>query len=258
MLNIKDKLYIATFQINAIEVISKYGVGIEFNHTCISEHLDPENRKNLLSEIKRDIAASCAGRATLHGPFTEIHPAAIDYRARQMAKERLNEAFEVCRSLNVKRMIVHTGWIPFVYFKEWQSEKAAEFWQDFMADKPDDFNIYVENVMEDEPYMMADFISEITDRRIKICLDIGHANAMTQRDISVETWIEVLGPHIGHFHLHNNDGNRDTHGDFESGTLDMVSIFDTIENFCSPDTTFTIEARDCEKCMQWLQHHQYI
>ncbi|MFR8854973.1 MAG: hypothetical protein ACLVHQ_08755 [Oscillospiraceae bacterium] len=92
-------------------------------------------------------------------------------------------------------MVVHNGWLPFIYFKEWQSENGALFWQDFMADKPEDFSIYIENVLEDEPYMMKDMMSRITDDRIKICLDTGHANAMTSEDISVEKWIEVLSLH---------------------------------------------------------------
>lgn len=264
MLNIKDRLYIATFQINALEVAARYGVGIEFNQTCISKDLDAENRSRLLQEMTACLTAAGAAkgagaaRATLHGPFTEIHPAAIDYRFRDLAKQRLNQAFEICKSLSVNRMIVHSGWVPFIYFKEWQAKRGAEFWQDFMADKPENFYIYVENVMEDEPYMMADFMSNVTDSRIRLCLDIGHANASTSKDIPVERWIETLGPHIGHFHLHNNDGTGDAHGDFESGSMDMVSIFNTIEKYCGADVTFTIEARKCAECMEWLKLHRYI
>ncbi len=258
MFNIKDRLYIATFQNKAVETAARYGVGLEYNHTCISESLDPKNRPLLLAEMRRDFEASGSGRALLHGPFTEIYPAAIDYRARQMAKKRLNESFDVCRDLGVKNMVVHNGWLPFIYFKEWQSENGALFWQDFMADKPEDFSRYIENVLEDEPYMMKDMMSRITDDRIKICLDTGHANAMTSEDISVEKWIEVLSPYIGHFHLHNNYGDKDSHNDFDSGSLDMTSVLTAIENCCPPNVTFTIEAFECLSCMEWLSLRGYI
>lgn len=145
-----------------------------------------------------------------------------------------------------------------MYFKEWQSENGALFWQDFMADKPEDFSIYIENVLEDEPYMMKDMMSRITDDRIKICLDTGHANAMTSEDISVEKWIEVLSPYIGHFHLHNNYGDKDSHNDFDSGSLDMTSVLTAIENCCPPNVTFTIEAFECLSCMEWLSLRGYI
>ena len=258
MLNIKNRLYIATFQKDAIETAAEYGVGIEYNHTCISESLDPSNRENLLSEMRQDFIKSGTLRAFLHGPFTEIYPTGIDRRARIMAKSRLEEAYEVCSSIGVKDMIVHNGWLPFIYFKEWHAEKGADFWQEFMANKPENFNIYIENVLEDEPYMLLDMMKKISDNRIKLCLDTGHANAMTQKNISVETWIKTLSPYIGHFHLHNNYGDKDSHGSFESGSMNMISIFDTIENYCNSNVTFTIEAFECLECLKWLSKYGYI
>ncbi len=258
MQSLKEQLYIATFQDNAIEVASDYGVGLEINHTCISNSLDPENRDNLIAQIRADIAKSNTDNALLHGPFTELYPAAIDYRSRLMAKERLEEAFKVCQAINVNKMIVHTGWLPFIYFKGWQAEKGAQFWQNFMADKPNDFSIYIENVLEDEPYMLKDMMEQISDSRIKLCLDIGHANAMTSPDILVEEWIQVLSHYIGHFHLHNNDGTADSHGPFGEGSMNMNSIFNTIQKYCKQNVTFTVEARNCLSCMEWLTEHKYI
>ena len=258
MLDFRNKLYVATFQNRAIEVAKEYGLGIEYNHTCISESLDPIHRDKLLAAMKKDFDEVGYESAVMHGPFTEIIPAGIDHRARAAGRSRLEEAFEVCQALGVKSMVVHNGWIPFMYFKEWQSEKGAEFWEAFMKDKPSDFTIHIENVLEDEPYMMRDMMKNISDPRIKICLDVGHANATTPKDIPVETWIEVLGPYIGHFHLHNNDGTGDSHGDFENGSMNMKSIFEAIEKHCSSNVTFTIEARDCGSCAKWLKENGYI
>ncbi len=258
MLNLKDKLYISTFQENALETAKSYGLGIEFNHTCISQALDEVNIKETITSMQSDFNFVGYKNAIVHGPFTEIHPAAIDHRARQMAKERLNETFTVCQVLGVNRMVVHTGWMPFIYFKEWQAENSATFWQDFMSDKPSDFNIYIENVLEDEPFMISDMMRRIQDRRIKLCLDTGHANAMTQKNISVEMWIKELAPYISHFHLHNNYGDNDEHGSFESGSMNMISIFNTIESHCTNDVTFTIEARNCLSCAKWIKNNGYL
>lgn len=257
----KNRLFIATFSEDALNVAKDFGVGLEINHTCISEELDPSNRRNLLAQIRKDIAAAGVSDSSglfLHGPFTEIHPAAIDYRARQMAMERLNEAYEVAAALGINRMVVHTGWIPFIYFKSWQAEKGAEFWQKFMSDKPSDFHIYVENVLDDEPYMLLDMMKRIDNPSIKLCLDTGHANATTSPELPVEKWIEVLGSHIGHFHLHNNDGTGDSHNAFDCGSMDMNSIFSAIDAFCDADVTLTIEARDARSCLEWLKRSDYI
>ena len=255
MRKIKDRLYIATFSEDAIGQARKYGVGLEINHTCISEELDPERRKDLLSQIRKDAveaAVTDTSSLLLHGPFTEIHPAGIDYRAREFAMERLEQAYEVVSELGIKKMIVHTGWLPFIYFKEWQAEKSAIFWEKFMAGKPADFTVCVENVLEDEPFMLLDMMKRIEDPRIKLCIDVGHANAMTQDGVSVEKWIETLAPYIGHFHLHNNDGTGDSHGAFDKGSMDMEWILKLIDDFCNPDVTLTIEARDAASCLEWL------
>ncbi|MBQ4650424.1 MAG: sugar phosphate isomerase/epimerase [Firmicutes bacterium] len=255
-MDFRKRLYAATFSDNYTEAIRDFGCGMEINHTCISELLD--DVPGLITNITADIEKTGADRLILHGPFTEIHPAAIDYRARDLGMVRLNEAYKVCEYFAIKKMVVHTGWMPFIYFKSWQAEKGASFWQKFMADKPGDFTICVENVLEDEPYMMLDMMKQISDPRIKVCLDIGHAHAMTSADIPVKKWIEVLGPYISHFHLHNNNGSGDDHRPFDEGTMDMVNILKTIDNYCPEDATLTIEARQCLPCLQWLTEKEYI
>lgn len=203
-------------------------------------------------------AKAGAGRIIVHGPFTEIYPAAIDYRALEFGRRRLEEAFQVCQSIGAEGMVVHSGYVPFIYFKEWQAEKSALFWQDFMADKPADFRIFVENVLEDEPYMIANMMKQISDPRIRLCLDVGHAAAAGKGMIPIEEWIQVLGPYLGHFHLHNNYGDRDSHSAFGDGTMDFHRIFSAIETCCGDDVTFTIESRDCTGSVRWLVENGYL
>ena len=75
----QNQLFIATFSNDAVQLARAYGIGLELNHTCISEMLDLSNRDALLEEIRRDMDASGADtpkKLLLHGPFTEIYPAA--------------------------------------------------------------------------------------------------------------------------------------------------------------------------------------
>ena len=256
---LKDRLYVATFSANALEMIAEYSVGMEINHTCISNLLDsePRTREKLISNIRRDISKSSADRLILHGPFTEIHPVAIDDRVRELGMLRLNQAYEVCETFGIDKMIVHTGWLPFIYFKQYQAEKGAEFWKKFLEDKPETFEIAIENVLEDEPHMLLDIVKAIGDERAKLCLDIGHANAMTA-GLPVAEWIKLLGPHISHFHLHNNDGSGDSHSAFDEGSMDMEEILKLIDDCCDESVTMTVEARDAMPCFTWLERRGYI
>lgn len=248
----KDRIYIATFSENAIDVIKKYGLNIELNDLCISENLDEDKVQNTIAAMEQEISDSGARSAIAHGPFTEIIPASIDHRAVELGLKRLDEAYEACRRMGVSRMVAHTGFLPLIYFKEWNHDKSVWFWKKYMEDKPEDFTIYVENVFEDEPLMLKKLIEEIDDPRVKLCLDVGHANAATLPDYDILDWIRILGPHIGHFHLHNNDGAADSHGPVHEGAMDMEVVLSAIQAHCSPDVTMTIESRTCAESADWI------
>ena len=248
----KKRIHIATFSENAQNVIRRYGLNIELNDLCISESLDEENRPETIDRMREEIRASKAKSVIMHGPFTEIIPASIDHRAVELGLTRLEEAYEVCRDMGIHRMAVHSGYMPLLYFKEWHHEKSVFFWKKFMEHKPADFHIYIENVFEDEPVMMKKLIEDIGHPQVNLCLDIGHANAVTSEAYTVYDWIEILGEHIGHFHLHNNNGREDLHGSLTEGTMDMEKVLDCIDRCCCEDVTLTIESRSCEDSAVWI------
>ncbi len=257
MKSMKERIYIATFGENAIQVAKENQLNIEVNQTCISYLLDDDNFAKTMADIKKDIEESGSKELIFHGPFTEIHPAAIDHRIVEAGRKRLEEAYSMVKAFSCKKMVVHTGYIPFIYIKSWQVEKSLQFWQDFMKDKPEDFNIYVENVLEDEPYTLAQMMEAMDDSRIKLCLDVGHANAMT-KDVDIYEWVRVLGKYIGHFHIHNNYGDGDDHLTLGEGTIDYQRLFDLIQQCCYPGVTFTIESRQCQGSVDWLKEKGYI
>lgn len=248
----RDRIFVATFAEDAEVVIKECGVNIEFNHICISQCLDVEVRNKTIEEMKKYWKDCGAQSAVIHGPFTEIIPAGIDHRMVELGLERLNEAYEVCRELEIDKMIVHTGFVPLMYYKEWHIEKSKDFWQRFLEDKPENFKIYIENVFEDEPYLMRDLIDAIDDSRVAVCLDVGHANAMTQKDISAEDWIEVLGERIEHIHIHNNDGSGDTHCDIDQGTMEWKKILNMLDIYAKDGYTVTVESRQAMNSVKLL------
>lgn len=246
------KVFVATYSTDALSAIRKYNTGIELNDFCYSENLDADKIDKTFGYIEKELEQSGADDIIIHGPFTEIIPASIDHRAVEFGMNRLEECYSAARKLGVNRMVVHSGFMPLLYFKEWNHEKSVYFWRKFMSDKPENFTIYIENVFEDEPLMMKAIIEELNDPRIKICLDVGHANAVKLPEYPVVRWIEILGEHIGHFHLHNNDGEHDLHLALTQGDMDMDSVMDAIARYCDPQVTMTIESRVLGDSIPWL------
>lgn len=255
----RNKIHIATIGENFAHWVKKTNSGLELDQFCMAENLDGPQYEQCCKEI-RQLFAECGvspEHAVLHAPFNELHPAAIDPLAKDLARRRMEQAYTACKDLGISKMVVHSGYVPHIYFKSWHQEQSAKFWTEFMADKPDSFQLCIENVLEDEPQMMADMMKEIRSRskkQIGICLDIGHANCMSE--IPVSEWIRILAPYINHFHLHNNDGSYDWHASFDEGSMDIHALLQQAQKQCRPQTTYTVEVIQCGKAMEWLAGHR--
>lgn len=251
----KDRIYIATFSDGAIEAAAKYGFGLEINHTCVSDNMNEECRQDTVEWIKRDLKAAKAenGKYLIHGPFTELSPSSIDSRAVQLTWDRLMDSVEFCKIFNSKKLVVHTGFFPFLYYPVWHKEKSIEFWSKFSDAVPKDLTVCIENVFEEDPIIFREIIDEVGKENIRVCLDVGHVNAMASTDWPAERWIEYLGERISHFHLHNNvGGKKDLHGHVYEGSMDMNKILDSIMTYCGDDVTLTIESQKAMESAKWL------
>lgn len=251
--NLKDRLIIATMCSSWRDVAEKYGLGVEGDYFCQAENMDGEKGVRAKADLAQMIKKYDV--RVMHAPFNELYPAAIDPRARALAMDRLNQAAEIAIGFGIKKMVVHSGYMPFVYFKEWHHERSVEFWKEFMADKPADFEICIENVLDDEPQMMADIAKAIGDKRVGLCLDVGHANILSKT--AVTEWIDTMAPYLKHLHIHNNDGSGDFHDELMNGNLDIEQILDVALDKCDSQATITLEILNCENTLDWLKTKGY-
>lgn len=262
--NLRDRLYLATFSDHAPALAREYGIALELDHTCISDALSPSNRQSLLTSIRQDLDTAGTARCIMHGPFTEVYPAAIDPLALEVARTRLSQAGEVAAEVGASAMVAHTGYVPFIYFPSWQVERSLAFWPVFLADKPADFSLYLENVLEPAPDMLREMMASMPDRRVRLCLDTGHALCAMEGDSPAEkarrlldVWLPALAPYIGHLHLHSNDGYHDQHGALGTGCLDVDALLEAAEALCGAPT-YTVEALDGAASLAWLRRRGYI
>ena len=264
--NIKEKTYLATTGKYAVRLAGEHGLGLELDHICQSLWLDGDKKPKIESKMRKDIEKAGASRLVLHAPFTELFPAAIDPKARELAADRFGAALSMSKDFGINRVVVHSGYLPRVYFKSYHEEKSVEFWTELLAGYPDDMMIMIENVLEDEPYMMRSMLEKLDaaekerggKHRYGICLDVGHA--AVAGDVPVAEWVDVLGKYIVHTHLHNNNGEGDFHDvfDCEGGVLDMEKVLDDLISKGADDMTFTIEALEPEPCIVWMKQRGYI
>lgn len=242
----RKQLYLSTIDENAHLLAEAHGFGIELAEFCTPWYLDTEfDRVDPLVRQK----LRCSDRFTLHAPFSELFPCAIDPKVRAVAAERYRQVIDAARRYGAKKVVVHGGYNPHIYFPVWYTEQSVVFWREFVREIPADIVFCLENVLEEEPAMLAEVVRQVDDPRVRLCLDVGHISAYAKAPLA--QWLAECAGLTEHFHLHNNDGSRDSHSQLFQGSLPIEELLKTIEaDF--PAATATLELMDAAPSVKWL------
>ncbi len=247
----KDRLFISTIAADGAAQARAYGIGLEIAEYCTAYNMDLHfEETDAAVRRKLEGVAHCI----LHAPFNELFPCAIDPKARELAESRYLQAMDLARRYGARKIVIHSGYAPNFYYDCWFEQQTALFWQDFLQRHSDTPEICLENVLETAPEPLLHILQAVEDSRMRICFDIGHANAYSGRPI--EEWLTLFAPYISHFHIHNNGGAADTHSGLADGTIDMASLLAMARQLC-PHATYTIETTDSARDLLWLEQQGF-
>ena len=229
-------IYLSEMDDRAAALAQSRGFGLETIAFCM-----PERMEDAAFIARRKDALRSFAAASLHAPYAELFPCAVDPEIREIARKRLRRAGEICAQLGIRRMIAHTGCAPRLFFSEWYVPHSIEFWRELLRELPEDIELLLENVLDPDPVELKAILDGVGDPRLGACLDVGHANVYAS--VSPEVWIEVLGERIHEVHLHNNDGTFDSHAALDAGTIDMRNLLAALRRY-APNADICIESRD--------------
>lgn len=239
----KERLFLSTIADDAVQTAREFGLGVELAQFCLAE-----NMENTPPDVQASLDAALeVPRRMLHAPFAELCPAAIDPLVREVAKRRFLQAAALAKRYGAEKMVVHSGFIPLVYYPEWFAPQSAAFWREFLNDV-DGLTLCVENVMETSPDALRQIAEQVNDPRLRICFDVGHAFCQSGE---LAPWLDALAPYSSHVHLHNNHGSSDEHLGLPDGTLDMATVIRQLEAL-APQATYTLEVRSARASVEWL------
>ena len=244
--------YLSTISADAADTARRYGLGLEIAEYCTACNMD--ERFSETDQAVREKFSEIA-RVTLHAPFNELFPCAIDPRARALAADRFREAIALAKGYGAEKIVIHGGYNPQMYYPCWYTEQSALFWKDFLREDPG-VDIVLENVLEEEPEYLLDIVRSADHPRLGLCLDIGHVNAYSA--VPVIEWLKRFAPYLRHFHLHNNDGSFDAHAPLDEGSIPMKKFLQRALALC-PAATFTLELQeDTARGARWLLDNGFI
>jgi sugar phosphate isomerase/epimerase len=167
-------------------------------------------------------------RLTLHAPFQDLLPGALDELILATTRRRLHQAFRLLPVFKPVTIVCHLGYDSKFYQwtrKDWL-ERSAATWKEFAAlAATHGVTVMVENVYETDPDLFVELLALVNSANFRICLDVGHLQAFGGGDF--EGWLNALWPHVGQLHLHDNRGDQDTHLALGQGTvpLEFVLLF---------------------------------
>lgn len=165
-------------------------------------------------------------RITLHGPFVDLAVGSSDPKVRELAEYRLSQMVSLLPVFKPATVVCHAGydWRRNSYAPgEWR-KRALDTWSRIgRALRHHGGRLMLENVYESTPDEMLPVLDGLTDAGVGFCFDPGHQHAFS--DTPLMLWLERLGTRIGQIHLHDNNGDRDSHLAMGDGSIDLPRIF---------------------------------
>lgn len=177
------------------------------------------------------ILSDIGSRITLHAPFHDLRPGALDQRIRKVTEERLKQVFELVPLFKPLSVVCHAAFDRRYYVsnEDLWLENSVLTWMSLIREAESmGTMLLLENVYEDG----ATELKRLFDRlggsnNLGICFDTGHWNAFASTPL--EVWIEMIGPLIREIHLHDNHGDGDRHLPPGDGTFPFAEFFEYLE-----------------------------
>lgn len=246
------RFYLSTISPDAPETARRYDLGLEIAEYCTAYNMDER-----FPETDATVREKLGGitRRTLHAPFNELFPCAIDPRARALAADRFREAIALAGRYGAEKVVIHGGYNPQIYYPCWYTEQSAAFWKEFLRNDPG-VDIVLENVLEEKPDYLLDIVRAVDSPRLGLCLDVGHANAYSSSPVT--EWLERSAPYLRHIHLHNNNRTSDAHAPLDAGSIPMRGFLERALTLC-PVASVTLELpEDTARGALWLAENGFI
>jgi sugar phosphate isomerase/epimerase len=164
-------------------------------------------------------------RLTLHAPFQDLLPGALDEMILSSSRRRLGQAFRLLPVFKPVTIVCHLGYDAKFYQWERQEwlDRSAATWKEFSAlAKAHGVTVMVENVYETDPDLFVQLLTLVNAPNLRFCLDVGHLQAFGGGDF--DRWLNTLWPHVGQLHLHDNRGDLDAHLALGQGTVPLESV----------------------------------
>jgi len=232
-----------------LDFIKKNRINLEIYFS--SQSLDTLNDSDIVT-LKEKLNYNPS--LSIHSPFMDLSPGAVDERVRVLTVERFLNVFKIAEILKPKAIVFHSGYEKWKYalrVEQWL-EGSLITWPPLLKRAVDiGLKIAIENIFEDDPTNLRLLMEEMGSENFGICFDTGHFNLFSK--IPLEEWLRQLKPYVIELHLHDNDKTFDSHLAIGEGTFDFDTLFSTLKD---KNLIYTIEAHTPEDTIRSIERLQ--
>jgi sugar phosphate isomerase/epimerase len=204
----------------------------------------------------RDAYGDIQPRA-LHGPFADLSMGSSDRLIRKVTYDRFQYAHQRAVDLGAAFLVLHHGYVPGTNTYGGWLRRSVKLWERFFEETDVQVEIFLENLLEEDPDLLMDVVEAVDRRQVRLCLDVGHAHCHSR--VPVTDWIRKAGHLIGYVHLHDNHGRSDDHLALGAGAMPLDEICSALEEYC-PDAVWALEVGpdNTAHSVFWLDNRGYL
>ncbi len=235
-----------------VSLAGEYGAAFEYNDFWKPDVLEERAKQERIIEHYAKFRTDFS-QDTMHGAFLDIYVHSDDPLIRKVSQDRVIQSLEIAKRMGLKGIVFHTGLLGSLrtsgYLRGWK-EKNVRFFTE-IAERYPEQNIYMENMFDETPDMLAELAEELRDvKNFGVCLDYPHG-AVT--DCPCENWVRTLAPYIRHMHINDNDLRVDLHQSVGNGRIDW-KVYDSLINQYGIDSTVLVEVYGYEAQRESLEY----
>ena len=204
-----------------------------------------------LDRISSRLAAAGV-RPTVHAPFFDLNPGALDPLIRKVTNRRLSQALAVAEHLNAHLMVIHPG------VDKWRYPGLEQTWLSLAMDSftplielamNSNCRLAIENIYEETPVTLVQLVEGLNSSWFGHCFDVGHWFLFGK--LPMADWLELIGPRLFHLHMHDNHGQSDEHLPVGEGDIDFGPLLWKLHQV-SPRPSITLEAHNADHLLRSL------
>lgn len=175
-----------------------------------------------VAKILKENELSC----TLHAPFFDLAPGALDPEILEVTRNKLRKAFKLIKIFHPKSIVCHMNFEQNKqgYKKKKWTEASLGTWRELTnIATQNNCLLMLENTYENNPDTHELILSNLDSDNARFCLDVGHL--MSFGKSPWQDWLPKLSPWLGQLHLHDNNGGQDQHLAPGLGNFNFEELF---------------------------------